>query len=204
MGWDLPRITGPVDQDPFFALSQSIEQKMGRRYRCLPLIPKPGPTVDELRRELLPTDRLVMAIIEPQDSIHLRNRLMKRVRKMFPERAGVFLAPLCEFDFWSEAQAWSDRMVVIERLRPTEGSSQAPDFTTAPFFVPSFASAVQQAERSQGWPVPEDWITRSVQEAWEAMDNGQSFEEATTLPPPKCIHFPWLDSFLASCDQEDA
>ena len=38
-------------------------------------------------------------------------------------------------------------------------------------------------------------ITRSVQEAWAAMDNGQSFEEATTLPPPKCIHFPWLDSF---------
>ena len=118
VGWNLPRITGPVDQDPFFELSIAINEKMGRRYRCLPFIPKPGPTFDELSRELMPDDRVVMAIIEPQSTLHLRTQLMRRANKMVPGRACVFLDPLTQSEFWSEAQAWSHRMVEIARLQP--------------------------------------------------------------------------------------
>ena len=198
LGRELPRLEGPVSKDPHYALSMELERRLGRRYRCLPVVPRPGPTRDEFERELKGDDRAVLVVIEPQPKPQLRNRLVRRARRSLGSRAVAIVPCLREQSLWLEAEHWCDRMARILQMSNPEGPSTSPSLTSCPSLSLDLAEAIRTAERDQGWTVPEDWVREAVIRAWEAIDQGQSVDAATTLPEPIQPVLPWLDSFLAT------
>ena len=197
-------IQGPVELGGLDTLAEALEGQLGSRYRCLPVIPRPGPLSDEALRELQPGDRLVIltasALTPPELARQLRE--VDRMLRGRPTQS-TLLRDWNQRDFAHEAHAWAHRMHRISCLSTTpQNPTPSPAHLESPEFHQSLSDAIRQAEREAGWPVPEDWIRAAVARAWTAIDQGQSIEEATTLPDSPHPSLPWIDEVLAPSTDE--
>jgi hypothetical protein len=84
----------------------------------------------------------------------------------------------------------------LQRPSLTEADSEEPALSSSPGLHQALAEGIQDAERCAGWGVPEDWIREAVARAWDAIDGGQSVEDATTLPEQIRPSLAWVDDFL--------